>query len=114
MSTNIHFEATRQVQVVKTGKIVEQKIHFNVWQSPTRVTMRIMDSPDPVQAYKTWILEECSEDQFMPIYADDDIFGEREPIAKEVYNPGKEHVESFEEWIKVCEEEGYTVQAHAW
>ena len=114
MSTNIHFIATREVQVLKTGIITTQEISFREWQTPTRVTWEIMDSSDRVQAYKDWILRECSHDEEEDVFAEDDIFGEDEPIGKRIYNAGKEHVAEFEEWIKMCEEEGYTVVAEAW
>ena len=114
MSTNIHFVAQREIQVVKTGKTSIQEIKFNEWQTPTRVTWEIMDSSDRIQAYKDWILRECSRDEEFPVYAEDDVFGEGEPVGKEIYNAGKEHLEQFEEWLKMCDEEGYTVVAEAW
>jgi hypothetical protein len=43
MSTNIHFIATREVQVVKTGVITIQEIKFDEWQTPTSVTRQIME-----------------------------------------------------------------------
>jgi hypothetical protein len=45
----------------------------------------------------------------MPIFADDDIFGEHEPIGFEIYNVAKEHVEQFREWMASVEEEGFVV-----
>lgn len=48
MSTNIHFEATRRIKVIKTGKVEDQTIYFkNVIQTPTVVTVAIMASVDP-------------------------------------------------------------------
>lgn len=114
MSTNIHFSATREIIVVKTGKRDTQQISFNEWQTPSEVTRQIMASPDREQAYKDWILRECSEDQEMYVFAEDDIFCERDPVGKEFFNPGKEHIAAFDEWLQMCEEEGYTVTAEAW
>lgn len=114
MSTNIHFVAHREINVVKTGKTQTQEIKFSEWQTPTRVTREIMNSTDPIQAYKNYILTECSRDEELPIYAEDDVFGEGTPIGVDVYNNGKEHVAQFEEWLNMCEEEGYTVVAEAW
>lgn len=114
MSTNIHIRATREVVVVKTGRTDAQEISFPVWQTPTAVTMMIKASADPLEAYKNWILKECSQDEEFPVYADDDIFGEGEPVGKEIYNAGKEHVEQFEQWLEMCREEGYTVVVEAW
>lgn len=114
MSTNIHFSASREIKVIKTGKIETQTIYFDEWQTPTRVTREIMESANPMQAYKDWILRECSRDEEILIYADDDIWNEHEPIGKEIYNDGKDHVARFEEWLAMCETEGYTVVAEAW
>ena len=114
MSTNIHFIATREVQVIKTGKINTQEIKFNEWQTPSDVTRKIMASADPVQAYKDWILTECSIDVETDVFAEDDIFQERDPIGKEVFNAGKEHVAEFEQWLNMCSEEGFEVRAEAW
>ena len=114
MSTNIHFIGHREVQVVKTGKISTQKIHFDQLQTPTRITYEIMESTDKVQTYRDWVLREWSIDEEFPIYAEDDVFNEGDPIGVEIYNPGKEHLEKFDEWIKHCEEEGFEVRAEAW
>lgn len=117
MSTNIHFFATRKITFKKkngrrSGAI--QQINFErVWQTPTRVTLEIMLG-DPIEGYKNWIRTECSNDQEIDLFADDDIFCENGPIGKEVYNPGKEHLAAFEEWLAMCDEEGYTVRAEAW
>lgn len=114
MSTNIHFVATREVKVVKTNRVTTQEIKFNELQTPTRVTWEIKDSADPIQAYRDWVLRECSRDEEFPIYAENDVFGEDEPIGVEIYNAGKEHIEKFDEWLKMCAEEGYEVRAEAW
>lgn len=115
MSTNIHFIATREVQVIKTGKINTQEIKFNEWQTPSDVTRKIMASADPVQAYKDWILTECSIDVETDVFDEDDIiFQDRDPIGKEVFNAGKEHVAEFEQWLNMCSEEGFEVRAEAW
>ena len=114
MSTNIHWEATREIQVIKTGRISKQTINFNELQTPTRVTWEIMESADPVQTYKDWVLRECSVDEEFPIFAEDDVFGEKDPVGVEIYNAGKEHIEKFDAWLKMCEEEGFEVRPVAW
>lgn len=114
MSTNIHFIAHREVKVIKTNRVSTQEIQFDEFQTPTRVTYEIMASEDRAQAYKEWVLRECSRDEEFPIYAEDDVFGEGDPVGVEIYNAGKEHIEKFEEWLKMCEEEGFEVRAEAW
>ena len=114
MSINIHFIATRKVKVIKTKRVFTQEIKFNEWQTPSEVTRKIMASADPIQAYKNWILTDCSIDVETDVFAEDDIFQEREPIGKEVFNAGKEHIEKFDEWLKMCAEEGFEVRAESW
>ena len=113
MSTNIHFHAEREIIVVKTGQKDIQRINFEqVWQTPTRVTLEIMKG-DPIQGYKNWVLSEWSEDEELEVFADDDVFCET-PIGTKIYNAGKEHVEAFEAWLTMCDEEGFEVRAEAW
>lgn len=113
MSTNIHFEAIREIRVVKTGKIELQRVQFYEWQTPTEITHKIMDSDDKIAAYKEWVLS-ISKDVEHNIYHIDDIFGEGEPIGKTTVNAGKEHVADFENWIRSVTLEGYDVQVEAW
>ena len=114
MSTNIHFAAEREVVVVKTGKTDIQRIYFDpVWQTPTQVTYEIMKG-DPIQGYRDWILRECSRDEILDVYAEDDYFEERAPVGQRIYNVGKDHVARFDEWLAMCEAEGYTVIPEPW
>ena len=114
MSTNIHFIAHREIKVIKTGRVSVQEIQFDELQTPTCVTHEIMASADRAQAYKDWVLRECSIDEEFDVFAEDDIFEEREPVGKTIYNAGKEHIEAFEKWLTLCAEEGYEVRAEAW
>ena len=113
MSTNIHINGIRQVQVIKTGEIVSQTERFRVWQTPTDVTYKIMASEDKVQAYKDWVLS-ISEDMEEPIYAEDDIFQVGEPIGTETYNSGKSHAAGLDAWMEMITAEGYDIEFTAW
>lgn len=113
MSTNIHFKAIREIQVVKTGKIENQTMQFHEWQTPTEITNKIMNSDDKIAAYKEWVLS-ISKDMPNKIYHPDDIFAEGEPIGETIINVGKEHIAEFEDWIRDVTEQGYEVYAEAW
>ena len=114
MSTNIHFEATRRIKVIKTGKVEDQTTYFKfVIQTPTVVTSKIMASIDPFQAYRDYVLEYCL-DYEKPIYAEDDEFALDDPIGTEIRNDGPEHVKRFDDWLKSVEEAGYDVEVVAW
>ena len=111
MSMNIMIEGRRQVQVINTGKISEQRIIFNVWQTPTSITKEIIISRFPASVYKDWVLS-ISEDKTVEVFAEDDYYEERDPISTKIENFGKEHVAEFEDWLKMCESEGYDVSFH--
>jgi hypothetical protein len=113
MSTNIHIVAEREVQVIKTGKISKQTFHFSEWQTPTKITYQIAAAADKVQAYKDWVLS-ISEDTEEPIYAEDDVFNEEEPIGTRTYNSGKEHCAELDQWVKEVTEEGYDIEFEVW
>lgn len=113
MSTNIHIIGKRDVMVIKTGKVSEQTIKFGAYQTPTKVTFEIMKADDKVKAYKDWVLS-VSVDEEQPVYADDDIFQEGEPVGTETYNYGREHLVEFDKWVKNVTDEGYEVEFEAW
>jgi hypothetical protein len=113
MSMNIFIYAARWVNFKKkngkrSGGI--QSSEFRALQTPTQVTYEILESNDPAQTYIDWVLAECSQDEIEPVFAEDDIWQEGEPVGTRVWNHGKEHVEEFRAWIKDVEENGFTVK----
>lgn len=96
MSMNILITANREIKVIKTGKTTWQSIKFNAWQTPTSVTYDILNSSNPIEAYKNFILAESDK---MDI--DESIFDKDDHLY---------HIELFEEWLNMCEEEGFTVE----
>jgi hypothetical protein len=114
MSMNIHFVATREIQVVKTGQRETQEGQFKgQWQTPTDVTYQIMSLADPIQAYRDWILS-VTEDYEVDVYAEDDFFREREPVGTETQNDGRYHLKEFDVWITSMTEQGYDISAEVW
>jgi hypothetical protein len=113
MSMNINITATREIQVVKTGKVDQQSIRFDCWQTPTKHSYDIANSDDSIQAYKEWVRVE-REPYEVDQYAEDDIWNEREPIGKAIYNPAQEHIEELDCWLKQVEAEGYVVKVVVW
>lgn len=113
MSTNIHFYGVRDVQVIKTGRIEQQTHQISVWQTPTVDTRKIMAANDPVKAYARWAAD-CTGDQQEPIYAEDDIFSEGEPVGHETVNPGRMHAADFLKIVRMLRRDGYEIVAEAW
>lgn len=113
MSMNILITASRKITFKKKngkrgGEI--QSGEFRALQTPTQVTYDILESNDPAQTYIDWVLAECSQDEIEPVFAEDDIWQEGDPVGTRVWNHGKEHVEKFRAWIKDVEENGFTVK----
>lgn len=116
MSTNIHIYGKRDILVVRTQKLEVQTIKFKfAWQSSTADTRKIMQCEDKIQAYKDWIMSsQFAIDREEHVYADDDIFHENSPIGTKIVNDGKEHIALFDEWLDMCNENGYGVYFEAW
>ena len=113
MSINIHFRAVRDIQVIKTGEITQEFRHLGVWQTPTEVTREIMNNADPIKAYADWAAAETGDEQ-APIYAEDDIWCEGEPVGFETVNVGKVAAAEFLETVKILQAEGFDIVAEAW
>jgi hypothetical protein len=113
MSINIHIIATREIKVVKTGKTEVQEISFSTYQTPTEVALRIKNTADPIQAYKDWVMED-SQDQVENVYADDDLFEERDPVGTVTFNPGRDHCQHLDTWIEQAQQQGYEIRVEAW
>jgi hypothetical protein len=112
MSMNLHLSGKREVTVKKTGKSSEQNISFDLWQTPTSVTNDACNSSNPKDSYVSWA-SKFDKDEQEPIYADGDIFCEQEPIGHEIRNDFKSHIKELEEWLVMCEEEGYEVEFYS-
>lgn len=114
MSLNIHFLATRDVVVLKSGKIEKQITNYDgAWQTPTSVSRDIVASKDPIQSYKDWVRSIGSDDVF-PVYQETDFFHEREPIGVEIINTAEEHIKEFEEWLAEMSQGCWNVEVEMW
>lgn len=113
MSMNIMISATRKISFTKKNKkrgTEHQAIVFDAMQTPTAQTYKIFKSPDQIQAYIDYIMEFCSEDDEVPVYGPDDIFGEGDPVYIDTYNYGKEHIKNLKAWIEEVTEAGYKIE----
>ena len=82
MSMNIEIIATRKAwSVNKKGNKVpfNDVLMYPVVQTPTVVTRSIMSASDKKQAYIDYIMTQ-SRVESMPVYHEDDVFGEEPPI----------------------------------
>lgn len=109
MSTNLHVTGYRTVIVEKTGKKDIQTTSFDLYQTPSNVTREILNTDDPAQGYRDWVIADRYEEE-EPVYAEDDIWEEGEPIGVKTVCYHDEHVKEFDEFIKKCEEDGYELK----
>lgn len=115
MSMNIFIYGTREAFAIKGKSLIQFKDtkKFESWQTRTKETYQIMNSDNPVQAYKDCILERYCREESHEIYADDDFFAEREPIGYKTIDPAAEHVKEFQEWLDEMNAGGFEVYFEA-
>lgn len=84
MSLNVYVTATIAVEI-GGGGWERRSADFDLWQTPTRVTERILDSDDPIAEYEKWV--------------------------ETLKNPdGKEHVQELKRWLSRRKEEGWKIE----
>lgn len=111
MSMNLYVERSRNATAIVKGKQKRfvDRSSFNLWQTPTEVTRRLLQEKDTLSAYCDWVRSN-SKDREFKMYADDDFRQERECVRIEVYNTGDEHIESLLEWVNSSIEDGYQIK----
>lgn len=112
MSHNIVISAIRTVRFDRpdgTEGTDTQSVYFDAWQTPTGVTREIVTASDPLAVYINWI---TVNDAMVsdPVYAEDDIWCEREPVDTKEYWRGRAHIAELLEWIESVKSRGFTVQ----
>jgi hypothetical protein len=112
MSLNVCFEAVREIRVLKTGRKDIQRTVYEVWQTPTKVTQRIVGSQDPIQEYRNWVSEQVGCVTEEDTYAPDDLFCEN-PTGKEIFDPRVGHLEDLAAWVREMQKGGWTIKAAA-
>lgn len=115
MSININIFAERKITFKKkNGKRSSemQSVSFDCWQTPTDVTNLIMASDNPLNAYIDFVRSRSNPEK-LPVYAEDDIFGENDPIGYTDYDPAEEHINMLQKWIEEKEENGYTIKLYS-
>ena len=112
MSMNVYITAERKITFKKKngkrgGGIQTEK--FDAVQTPTKVTYEIVGSSNPIQAYKDYV-KTLSNPEKIPVYAEDDIWGEGEPVGHQDYDWAEEHLQRFDQWLTTMDEDGYRVK----
>lgn len=108
MSMNLGVKAIRPV-FTKSGKEYIQEEYYQLWQTPSEITELAIKSKDPIEIYIDWVYSISKYEKEM-IYAEDDIFEEREPIGIRNYNYGDFHLTELISWIKEMRDNEYTIE----
>lgn len=115
MSMNLHVAGSREITVNVPGStslqfIEPQTIRFDLYQTPTKVTYEILRSENQAQAYRDWVIADRWYEYEELVYAEDDIWEEREPIGTRTICHAEYHLQEFDEFIEQCQKEGYTIE----
>jgi hypothetical protein len=105
--------AEREIIVKKTGKEEIQYVElFDCLPEPNAVEIEeILKSADPVKAYINLLFKDAEgKDCEVPVYAEDDIWEEREPVGTKIINTQKEYAEEVEKKVEEYLEEGWDVR----
>ena len=117
MSMNLYVEATRKATVKVKGKrkIITDRIKFGLWQTPTPLTYEVLELPaieQQINAYIKWAksVSKPYEDNVYDFSAPLDENFEYPVIGRKMVNPAQEHTVELHKWLKMCEDEDYTVK----
>ena len=119
MSMNIKIDAVRKATVIVKGnpKIIEDRISFKCWQTPTDVSYKIAGQPttdEQIAAYIKWVNDQaCSYDEDVYDYTgkmDEDF--NYPVIGKRTIHPNVSHIQHLVQWLIYCDDEDYVVKIY--
>ena len=124
MSINLHIKASRKAKVINDDGsdidpliIFDDKVEIGVWQTPSKETLKITGSEDPLEAYFEWV-DSISSTETMKVYHDpEDEFKVDFDLKKDspdLYDLveidyGKEHKQDVLEEINFLKKLGYKI-----
>lgn len=112
MSMNFYIRGTREITVNKTGAVETQNCDYQPWQTPTVVTYELLKQPDPVAAYKAWVMSKAVDEQ-EAVYREDDFMCDDDPVGFKIVNAGKEECEQVDTWIAAVTALGYELEFYS-
>jgi hypothetical protein len=106
---NLHLSASVEASI--KGKIKVLNERFDLLQTPTFISYKLIQSSNVKDEYCKWVIENSAYYN-IPIHEVTDIFGEKEPIGYETISDGKLHIEELEKWLK--EHEDWEINWSVW
>lgn len=116
MSMNLHVEGVRNAFVKVKGKkkTIVDRTKFSLWQTPTELTYEVLALPtieQKVDTYLRWAESVCpprEEDVYDYSGPLDENF-EYPVVGREMVYPAQQHAKELREWLKMCDDECYSV-----
>ena len=115
MSINIVISAIRKIFYKnKQGKRQQENqfTKFDVWQTPTKVTMEIMKSPNRLEAYKNYIMTMDKPEEVASYVYDEQT--DTATYVTTIISEARDHISRLEDWVAVMEEDGYIIKVESW
>ena len=111
MSMNIEIFGERTISFTVGGitKSDTQTKYFNVWQTPTLVTYKILAERHPLDAYIEWVGSIRSVEK-LPIYAKGDLFCEGAVVGFKDYCAVDKHLKELDSWLIDMSLQGYEIK----
>ena len=109
MSMNLYVEAKLECIIAKTGETIFTTDEFDLYQTPTKITYKLLAENNTLEAYCDWVLS-LFEDEEIDVYEPEDFLHKKSPIGKRVVNYGKDHVKELKEWYTDLEDKGYKIE----
>ncbi|KXB08918.1 hypothetical protein AKJ59_00175 [candidate division MSBL1 archaeon SCGC-AAA385M02] len=108
MSMNIKIKAVAKAKIISTGEEFDDIHYLSVYQTPTKVTERIMRAENRLLEYEEYVTS-ISVDEVEPVFAEDDIFQEKGAVGYRVVNNGKDHLTELHTKIAHYSNKGYEI-----
>jgi hypothetical protein len=120
MSMNLYVQGNRKATVLVKGKkkTIKDTTDFKLWQTPTVLTNEVLamsTTEAKVEAYVKWAdsVTKPYEDNVYDYTGDlDDDFNYPVVGTKMVY-PAQDHANELREWLRMCDDEDYTVEFYS-
>jgi len=111
MSMNLYIEATQEAIFCKSGEKTIVRESFSLWQTPTSVTRQCLESTNPLEFFKKWVLDNYSEEVEEPIYSSIPLeMLDCKIVGTKKVNYAEEHVKELESWIDSMQKKGFDIK----
>lgn len=112
MSRNIHIFANGVV-ISPNGNNMQFSKSFNCWQTPSKITDKILGSDDAILSYIKWA-EECYESHQEEVEEWSEEKKDYVIIGSKTVYPAKEHIEELNIFIQGWKDLGFGISVEGW